>query len=237
MATLTIRSLVRTLSDGRRRFTMQVPAFALAPGDCKAIVGRTGSGKTTAMDIVALASPPDMAGEFTLADGARTVDLARERRPRVLARLRASHYGYVLQSNPLFPFLTLGENLTLGQRLAGRRDPRLVAYLKQRLDIDLPEGTRVTDLSVGQRQRVAVVRALAHRPRFVLCDEPTAALDPESAHTLVSTILDIAAQTEAAVLVITHAPDLVRDIGFDLYRMHLNDSGSRAILLPEGECA
>lgn len=230
MAKLLIRSLVKTLSDGRRRFTVEVPAFSLAPGERRAIVGPTGSGKTTAMDILALASPPDYAREFTLSHDGRRIDLATAG-SATLTRLRSRHFGYVLQASPLYPFLTLGENLSLGQRLAGRRDARFLRDLARRVGLTMAPGTRVADLSVGQRQRVAVVRALAHRPDFILCDEPTAALDAETGRELISTILEVAGKTGAAVLIITHQPALIADRGFAVHDMLVGPTEGRSYLV------
>jgi putative ABC transport system ATP-binding protein len=234
---LAIRSLIKTLSDGRRRFRVEVPAFTLASGERKAIVGRTGSGKTTVMDVLALASRPDSAETFELDGDGRTLNLASRLGSDALARLRSRHFGYVLQSSPLFPFLDVAENLALSQRLVGLPDPAFVAYLARRLDIDIAPGTRVTDLSVGQRQRVAVARALAHRPDFILCDEPTAALDPHTAETLLHTLIDVANQTGAAILMITHEPHLVVASHFEIFAMRPAPTQDHAVLIPLREAS
>ncbi|ODN70703.1 ABC transporter ATP-binding protein [Methylobrevis pamukkalensis] len=219
MAELVARGLQRTLGDGRRRFRLRIPAFRLESGDRLAIVGETGSGKTTAMDVLALACRPDAATDFSLSAGNTLVDLLAPHGARTLARLRARHFGYVLQTSPLFPFLDLGENAELGQRLAGRRDPDAIRRLLAALRIDLPLRTRIADLSVGQRQRLAVVRALAHRPDFLLCDEPTGALDPRTAGRLLDTLIAEAGDTGAAILMITHDEALAASRGFTTLEM------------------
>ncbi|MBB3772927.1 putative ABC transport system ATP-binding protein [Angulomicrobium tetraedrale] len=217
MAELIGRQIQRVLKDGQRRFRLDIPAFELRPGDRKVIFGRTGSGKTTAMDILALACPPDTAARFELRMGGRSTDLARGKRDH--APLRAKLFGYVLQSSPLFPFLTFEENASLGQRLAGRRDSGVIADLCQRLGLDAAPRTRVSDLSIGQRQRLAVVRAIAHRPSFILCDEPTASLDPDTARILLRTVLDVADELGAALLIISHDRDLTRGHDFEYFEV------------------
>lgn len=235
MAEIIAEAVVRVLNDRRRTFRLEIPALHLAPGRRIAILGPTGSGKTTAMDILALAGRPTAAGRFELHDdGQPPVDLARLSGDAALARLRARYFGYVLQTSPLFSFLTVRENASLGQRISGRRQPAFVERLLEHLGLAAAADGRVGDLSVGQRQKVAVARALAHRPRFLLCDEPTAALDPETATGLIRAIVRLATTTGACVVMITHDHALPYAHDFDVYRMvPLADGQAGSVLLPE----
>ncbi len=233
MAEIEIRDLAIALTDGSRRFEVKIPAFRLGAGERIAILGETGSGKTTALDVLALASPPTAADRFVLRADGTSIDLAAAGGRRDFARLRARHFGYVLQTSPHFPFLTLTENAALAQRLSGRVEPRRVARLLRETGIDFPARTPVTALSIGQRQRLAVVRALAHAPDFLLCDEPTGALDPATADRLMTVML-AAAGERAGVLVVSHDAALVRRHGFAIWRME-RESGSTSVLRPESE--
>jgi len=232
MATLYAKRLIKVLKDKNRRFRLDIPSFSLRPGDCKAILGVTGSGKTTAMDILALASPADRAALFSLEANGCSYDLRNGAGNVDLAQLRARYFGYVFQSSPLFPFLSLEENILLSQKLAGRQNKKLVTSLLAALDLKADPRTKVTDLSVGQRQRVAVARAIAHRPSFIMCDEPTASLDPKTARRLISLIVMLARQTQSAVLIVTHNPDLLEGQDFEIFRTEPHSKPNHSILSP-----
>lgn len=222
---LRARDLRRSLSDGRRRFDVVVQRLSLAAGDTKAIVGPSGCGKTTALEMLAFAAAPLRGGDLTLSRDRRSEDVAalweRGDTDRI-GRLRSRHFGYVLQTANLFPFLSVAENVALPQQLIGRRDDGRVRQLLRRLDVDLPSA-RPTDLSVGQRQRVAIARALAHCPTFVLADEPTGSLDPTNARLAMALICEEARSFGAAVLVVTHDHALVDDVGLEVIDHHMED--------------
>ncbi|WP_193227638.1 ABC transporter ATP-binding protein [Aureimonas psammosilenae] len=227
MARLVVRDLMKRLKDRERSFELRIPAFDLAPGDRKAIVGATGSGKTTAMDVLALASRPDRFADFAIenTNGGR---LALTGSERDLARFRARHFGYVVQTSPLFPFLTLAGNVRLQQRLAGRRDEALIRHLIDCLGLSREADARPDGLSVGQRQRAAVARALAHRPSFLLCDEPTGALDGETAELCLGVMDRVAKESGTAILMITHDPELAQAHGYVLLPIERQATGRQA---------
>ncbi|WP_372423391.1 ABC transporter ATP-binding protein [Salinarimonas chemoclinalis] len=228
MSLLAVRNAMRILTDGRRTFEVWIEDLVLGPGMRKAIVGPSGSGKTTAMDMLALASAPDGCDRLVLQEtGRRPVDLLRYSAGR-LSRVRARRFGYVLQTSGLLPFLTIGENVALPQRLAGRGDRREIRRLLAALDLDVPLSTMPSELSVGQRQRVAIARALAHHPDFVFADEPTAALDPASAARVMHLLTELAAQRGAAVLVISHNVELMEAHGFEILPVHFTTEQDRS---------
>ena len=220
MSWLFAHGVTQVLEDDERTFHLNIAALTLGPGMRKAIVGPSGSGKTTAIDLLALAGRPQSAESFLLVEpDGRTIDLGRRlarRRSDPVAWIRARYFGYVLQTGLLLPFLTIGENILLAQKLAGMKDRAFARELLSEFGITAPFSTMPSALSVGQRQRVAVARALAHRPRFLFADEPTAALDPESARRTMGTCLDIAMSQNSAVLVITHDLALARELDFEI---------------------
>jgi putative ABC transport system ATP-binding protein len=206
----------RDRGHGVESFQLEVQSFHISAGECVAIVGPSGSGKSTFLDLLALSLAPSAAARFRL--GPRGEDIAalwRARDERPLARLRREWIGYVLQSGALLPFLTAARNVELPLRLAGRASERGRAReLMRRLDILDCAGRLPSELSIGQRQRVAVARALAHGPGLVLADEPTAALDAEAAGAVMGLLAQLAAEQGAAVLLVSHDERLAARSGF-----------------------
>jgi putative ABC transport system ATP-binding protein len=230
MTSLRASGIVHALADRERTFTLVIPAFTLSPGDRKAIVGRSGSGKTTAMNLLGLANTPQSADSLLLVgDDGTVVDVgprAGDSAGNRMARLRADNFGYVLQTGMLMPFLSIGENVMLGQQLAGRVDRPFARDVLDALGVDAPWGTMPGALSVGQRQRVAIARALAAKPAFILADEPTAALDPVTAHNALGVCIDVAASLSAGVLIITHDAELARQFDFEIVEVGLAAEGN-----------
>jgi putative ABC transport system ATP-binding protein len=175
-----------------------------------ALTGQSGSGKSTFLELLGLVSRPDRAGQFTMADGtaqANIMALHQQGQADRLAGLRAKHIGFVLQTGGLLPFLTVADNIGLAQELAGL-DSATAAEQRRTvlasLDIANTADALPAALSVGQRQRAAIARAMAHRPSLVLADEPTAALDPPNKERVIDLFLDLARSVGAAVLIATH---------------------------------
>lgn len=178
-------------------------SLQVAAGEVVGLKGPSGSGKSTLLNVVACILAPD-AGRFeidgeTIWDGAyRIADLRRLRRERI---------GFIFQFHNLLPFLNAVDNVALAMTLAGT--PVDAARLRARELLDyLQVGKRAdampSRLSGGEAQRVAIARALANRPRIILADEPTAALDSERARVVMDLLRQVAIEQAAAVLVVTH---------------------------------
>lgn len=203
---LLIEGLARTNGEGPGAFVLEVDRFVLRAGEAVAVAGPSGSGKSTLLDLAALAVPPDRATSLSLA-GTDAAALWRSGDGDALARLRARGIGYVLQTGALLPFVTVRANIALPQRLSGREDEGRIAALAGTLGIAGTLGRKPGALSVGQRQRAAIARALSHRPALVLADEPTAALHPEMADTVLDLLVRETAAAGAALLLATHDPE------------------------------
>jgi putative ABC transport system ATP-binding protein len=207
-----LRQLRKSYEASGSRFELLVEELDIAPGTVLAVTGPSGSGKSTLLDMLALALRPDDATTFTFGpppSGHDVMKLWREGRHDALARLRASHCGYVLQTGGLLPFLTVFGNIALTQRIAGRVDRAYVETLASRLGIAAQLGKRPAQLSVGQRQRVAIARALAHRPQIVLADEPTASVHPALGAEIAALLVAETRAAGAALVVATHDPELL----------------------------
>ena len=193
----------RSVAAAGSRFTLHIDRFDVNQGDRVAVVGPSGCGKSTMLALLSLALRPDNGDRLALA-GTDALALWRQNRGDSLAALRAGSIGFVPQTGALLPFLTLGENILLPQRILNRREPRRAAELAERLGIAAILGRKPGAVSVGQRQRAAVARALAHRPAIVLADEPTASVHPAQADDILALLIDSATEDGAAVVITTH---------------------------------
>lgn len=225
---LEAEDLVRDLGHGADAFRLRVPAFRLRPGERVAVVGPSGCGKSTLLSLFALALRPDRARRFTLRDEAgEAQDIVRlwsRRSDAALARLRAARLGFVPQVSALLPFLSIGANIDLAQRLAGRSDLGYRQGLIARLGIGAELRRKPDQASVGQRQRASIARALAHRPGLLLADEPTAAVHPTQAEDIFRLLAETAA-AGIAVLVSTHDEARATQAGFEIVRCQPDPAG------------
>jgi putative ABC transport system ATP-binding protein len=214
---LSAREIRRVLGRGSDSFEVVIEALDLPVSACVAIVGPSGSGKSTALALLALAMRPDRARLLLLNPrgfspvDARALWLAG--RYDALAGLRARMLGFVPQIGGLLPFLTLRANIVLTQKLAGQSAPDRIERLVEALEITQILDRLPGEVSVGQRQRAAVARALAHAPPIIFADEPTAAVHPAQAHTIMSLLVHAAAHNDAALLVATHDVHLAESAG------------------------
>lgn len=203
----------RHLSDGQRTSNICLRGINLYAGTVYGLCGPSGIGKTTALEMLSLASIPDVMHTMSLQDGARRIDLTalmkRGQREKIAA-LRGRIFGYVVQTCRLLPFLTVRENIRISQDIASVRDDDFLDALMERLQIGMLADAYPSALSGGQRQRVSIARALAHRPEVVLADEPTSAVDQEVAATIMQLLIDYARGVNAAVVVITHNLEMAR---------------------------
>lgn len=214
---LDIEGCVHERGGGSDRFHLLLETFRLAAGERIALVGPSGCGKSTALDLLSLVLRPLGGARFRLAAGeggvADVLDLWRRDAVDRLTALRARGIGYVLQTGGLVPFLPVRENVLLTRRLLGLSGPGASDSLLEALGLGGLGRRLPRHLSVGQRQRVAMVRALAHDPALILADEPTAALDPETAETTMEELVNAAGRQGAALVVVTHDWDLAERAG------------------------
>lgn len=177
--------------------------ITLMPGELTLLMGPSGSGKTTLLSILGCILTPT-AGTIVIA-GTETAILSAEG----LARLRRTHIGYIFQSYNLFPTLTALENVRIALDVAGHTGKTAIAQAEQALrDVGLAHKFKSypANLSGGEKQRVAVARAIASAPSIVLADEPTAALDSENGTAVMKLLSEIARTQNRSILVVTHDP-------------------------------
>ncbi|MFJ9118519.1 ABC transporter ATP-binding protein [Streptomyces sp. NPDC102394] len=173
----------------------------IEPGTFTAVMGPSGSGKSTFLHCAAGLDRPT-AGEVRLGD--QDLSALKERR---LTELRRTRIGFVFQAFNLLPSLTVEQNILLPLRLAGRQpEPDRLRHIVGAVGL----GGRLTrypaQLSGGQQQRVAIARALVTRPEVIFADEPTGALDPETARDILVLLRQAVTDLHQTVVMVTHDP-------------------------------
>jgi ABC-type lipoprotein export system ATPase subunit len=180
-------------------------------GESVAIVGPSGSGKSTLLHIIGTLDQPTR-GQVVL-DGVDLTSL----KPDDLAGLRNSKIGFVFQAHHLLPQCSVMENVLVPALVAagganGEVEAR-AARLLRRVGLGERLSHRPGQLSGGECQRVAVVRALINEPKLLLADEPTGALDQATAETLTQLLLELNREEQVTLIVVTHALPLARRMG------------------------
>ena len=184
--------------DGARTPIIDVAQFALAAGRQVAMEGASGSGKTTLLHLIAGILQPD-SGRIAIA-GEEMTALGEAGRDR----LRARRIGYVFQTFNLLQGHTVLENVELGMAFGRGVDRARAEALLKRVGLGDKLAHFPRQLSTGQQQRVAVARALAHRPKLVLADEPTGNLDMRNAREALALIREVCREEGAALLLVSH---------------------------------
>ena len=204
-----------TLCDVRKSYAtaagttaiLQGVDLEIAAGDSVALTGESGSGKSTLLHLI---------GGLDVADsGTVRLDgqLVSQLGDAGLAALRRNTVGVVFQQFNLIPSLTVADNIAFQARLAGRYDAKRIAALVTRMGLASHLGKYPETLSGGQQQRAAIARVLATAPKLILADEPTGNLDEASAAVVLDLMLELVAETDAALLLVTHSQHLAGRMG------------------------
>ena len=187
-------------------FRVHVPQLELASGKALALAGPSGAGKSTLLRLLTGLLTPT-AGKVSL--GAAQMETMSHEARRAF---RLQHIGLVFQDFALLDYLTVTENILLPHQFRGTANAAVhtkMLDLTERLHIDRYLDKRVSHLSQGERQRVAVARALVHEPQFVFADEPTASLDPARGRIVVDMLLEDTRRRGACLVMVTHDPNLL----------------------------
>lgn len=181
-------------------------SVALGAGELALLMGPSGSGKTTLLSILGCMLTPN--GGTVRVRGHNTAG----QEPEELADLRRRHIGFVFQSYHLFPTLNATDNVRLVLDVRGEYGRDAVKRAQDALAmVGLAHKLKSypSQLSGGEQQRVAIARAIVGDAPAILADEPTAALDSENGHAIMTILSDIARDASRGVLVVTHDPRLI----------------------------
>ena len=180
--------------------------LAIPKGNIQLLMGPSGSGKTTLLSILAGLMTPTR-GKVSLL-GEDITNMSRQK----LTKFRQQNIGFIFQNFNLFPALTASENIEVALNIQGinRKTAKYQAQvLLEQVGLENQSEQKPSDLSGGQKQRVAIARALAGSPQLIMADEPTAALDSKSGHSVIQLLRSLAKEQGCTVLMVTHDPRII----------------------------
>lgn len=183
-----------------------MPELRIERGERVFVFGPSGSGKTTLLGVIAGVLPAGAGSVRILGSDLATMS------PGARDGFRAEHIGYIFQMFNLIPYLSVVENITLPCRLNRRRRDRLggrdledeARRLAERLEIGRYLDAPVTELSVGQQQRVAAARSLIAAPELVIADEPTSSLDADRRTRFLELLFEICSEAGSTLAFVSH---------------------------------
>lgn len=194
---------------GQDKDILHIPELTIAQGEHVFLRGESGSGKTTLLNLLAgILTPTDGSIRLLEQDQQTLSSIARD-------RFRADHMGVIFQQFNLLPYLSVVENITLPCHFSSRRRDKTgdmqqaALQLLDHLQLDEQlRGKLVTELSVGQQQRVAVARALIGQPEIIIADEPTSALDSNTRDRFIDLLFTQAEAQNSTIIFVSHDPHI-----------------------------
>jgi len=195
MSDATVQGSHLSKSFGERRVIDDL-SFEIAPGDVIGVLGKNGAGKTTLLELMLGFTPPS-AGSVSLF-GHPSLQLPGEVKSRV---------GFVPQQDELLDQLTVTDQLRVIESFYSQWDGELIARLCREWSVNT--GSRIKNLSVGERQKLSILLAFGHRPHLLVLDEPVASLDPLARRQFLEQLVEASADGERAVIFSSH---IVSDI-------------------------
>ncbi len=180
-------------------------SLIIGRGEFVTLLGASGSGKTTLLDLFGTLDSPTSGRILIEGTDVSTLNDSQ------LSKLRNEKIGFVFQSYNLVPYLSALENMILPLIVGNRNDPKNLDFAKRLLgEVGLGDKMqkKPTELSGGEQQRVAIVRALVNRPSILLADEPTGNLDSKTSVEVLGLLARISKENNTTILMATHDPDL-----------------------------
>ena len=205
MKAIEFKQVEKTFLDGDATITaLKKTEFSLQKGTFAAVIGPSGSGKSTFLTLAGgLQTPTD--GEVRINDQSFSQESEKKR-----SMIRFSEIGFILQASNLVPFLTVEKQLRLIDKVKrDRRGNEEIHKLLEQLGVAKLKNKYPDEISGGERQRVAIAKALYNDPSIILADEPTASLDSEKAFEVVEILAKETKQKNKATIMVTHDERLI----------------------------
>ncbi len=214
-----LNNVQKNLESEGAAFHLSIPKLQIARGEKIALIGDSGCGKSTLLDMLAFISRPTHSETFHFQPeptDAKPVDIGSQWQKRHISKLtllRKQHIGYVMQTGGLLPFLSVRDNMNLSRHVLDLPEDDTVTHIARELKIDRHLDKLPDTLSIGERQRVAIGRALAHKPAVVIADEPTASLDPYSAKATMTIFVNLVDDLGVTLIIASHAWEHLKKFG------------------------
>ena len=178
---------------------LKFPDFSLSKGEQALILGQSGCGKTTLLHLLSGLLKPNSGAVDVENENISKMSGAR------LDNFRGANIGIVFQTSHFIEALTVQENLTLTQTLAGKsKNVGKVKTLLADLGVESKLNSKLNALSVGEKQRISIARALVNSPALILADEPTSALDDKNCNAVLKLVREQAKKHNSTLLIVTH---------------------------------
>lgn len=213
-------------------YILDIADFKIIKNEKIFLFGPSGCGKTTLLETLAGVLVPE-SGYVKICDTE-----IQNLKPSARDQLRASKIGYIFQSFNLIPYLSVYENITLPLHLSALRrqhvpienEKKDVEYICAELGIESYLNQSVTELSIGQQQRVAAARALLGRPELILADEPTSALDFDHREKFIKLLFHLCDKSQTSILFVSHDKTLEKLFDRSISLAEINRASQRASL-------
>lgn len=191
-------------ADGEVSDVINIPDFSLTQNFQLAVSGKSGSGKSTFLNLIAGIISQD-AGEINFYN-VNISSLSESKRDS----FRSKNIGYVFQTFNLLQGFTAIENVMLGMMFANNHDRKKAEALLNKVGLAKKLNNKPSELSVGEQQRVAIARAVANSPKLILADEPTANLDAKNGELAIDLIKNICEENKISLLLVSHEADIIK---------------------------
>lgn len=199
------RNLTKTFNDNHKVDVLKNLNFSISPGEMIAIVGASGTGKSTLMHILGTLDRPTSGKLFFKGQDTCTLP------PRKLAKLRNKSIGFIFQFHHLLQEFTALENIMMPGLISSMKKNPLkekAHHLLEQMDLSNRADHKIGELSGGEQQRVAIARALVLEPDLILADEPTGNLDPLTGRKVFDLLVELNTKSQLSTIMVTHNHDL-----------------------------
>jgi len=199
-----VSHLSKSIIDGTRtKLVLEDASFSVEQGHSLSITGESGAGKSTLLHLLAALDKPDT-GEIIV----NNLRLDNSIKEVQADNYRKTQLGMVFQQFNLIDCLSVWDNVSFTARLNKAYDQPYIEQLLEQLDVLRHKNKLPVELSGGEQQRVSVARALAHRPKVLLADEPTGNLDDKNSALVANLLFSLCSSTNTSLIIVTHSQDI-----------------------------